>query len=91
MGHPYFFHCLDLTGGDDDSLHGNGLSYLSESVGTVFALPGESDIFLSVGTLLNNRSGPSSTADICRNLPHTNDTESQPTKNVLQLDNRQKP
>ena len=41
------------------------ISSLSESVGTVFALPGESDIFLSVGTLLNNRSGPSSTADIC--------------------------
>jgi hypothetical protein len=29
MGHPYFFHCLNLTGGDDDSLHGNGLSYLA--------------------------------------------------------------
>jgi len=80
MDHPYFFHCLDLTGGDDDSLHGNGLSYLSESVGTVFALPGDSGVFLSFGTPLNNRSGPSSTADICRNLPHTNDTESQPTK-----------
>jgi hypothetical protein len=80
MGHPYFFHCLDLTGGDDDSLHGNGLSSLSESVGTVFALPGESGVFLSGGTLLNNRSGPSSTADIGKNLPHTNDTESQLTK-----------
>ena len=80
MGQPSFFHCLDLTRVDDGSLHGNGPSSLSESVGTVFALPGESGVFLSVGTLLNNRSGPSSTADICRNLSHTNDTEYQLTK-----------
>ena len=65
MGHPYFFHCLDLTRGDDGSLNGNGLSFLSESVDTVFALPGDSGVFLSVGIPLNNRSGPSSTADIC--------------------------
>jgi hypothetical protein len=92
MGHPSFFHCLDLTRGDDGSLHGDGPSSLSASVGTVFALPGESDIFLNGGTPLNNRFGPSSTADICRNLSHTNDIEYQLTKkNDLQLANRQKP
>lgn len=82
MGHPSFFHCLDLTRGDDGSLHGDEPSSLSESVGTVFALPGESGVFLNVGTPLNNRSGPSSIADICRNLPHTNDTEYQLTKKM---------
>jgi len=82
IGHPSFFHCLGLTRGDDGSLHGDEPSSLSESVGTVFALPGESGISLNVGTPQNNRSGPSSTADICRNLPHTNDTEYQLTKKM---------
>jgi hypothetical protein len=80
MDQPYFFHCFHLSRGDDGSLHGNGLSSLAESVGTVFALPGGSGVFLSVGTPLNNKSGPSSTADIGKNLPHTNDTEAQLTK-----------
>jgi len=80
MGHPSFFHCLDLTRGDDGSLHGDETSSLSEFVGTVFALPGEPDVFLKVGTPQNNSSGLSSTADIYRNLTHTNDTEYQLTK-----------
>ena len=82
MGHPSFFHCLDLTRGDDGSLHGDERSSLSEFVGTVFALPGEPGLFLNVGTPQNNRSGPSSNADICRNLSHTNDTEYQLTKKM---------
>jgi len=82
MDHPSFFHCLDLTRGDDGSLNGDEPFSLSESVGTVFALPGESGVFLNGGTPLNNRSGPSSTADMCRNLPHTNDTEYQLTKKM---------
>jgi hypothetical protein len=82
MGHPSFFHCLDLTRDDGGSLPGDGPSSLSEFAGTVFALPGEHGLFLNGGILPNNSSGLSSTADICRNSPHTSDTGSQPTNNM---------
>jgi len=83
MDHPSFLLWLDLKRGDGGSLPGNGPFSLSESAGTVSALPGENGLFLNGGTSPNNTSGLSSTAGIRRNSPYTNDTGfQQPTNNM---------
>jgi len=72
MDHPSFFHSFCSTRDDGGFLPDSEPSSLSGSAGTVFALPGELDLFLNGGTLPNNKPGLSSTVDTRRNSSRTN-------------------
>jgi len=75
MDHPSFFHSFCSTRGDGGFLPDSAPSSLSGSAGTVSVLPGESGVSLNGGTLQNNKPALSSTADIRKNLPYTNDSK----------------
>jgi len=80
MDHPSFFLSSCSTHGDGGSLPDGAPSSLSDSAGTVSALPGEPDVSLSGGTPQNPACGgiPSSTPDIHRNSSRTNGNKPQP-------------
>jgi len=78
MDHPSFFHSFCSTRGDGGSPLADGLSSLSGSVGTVFALSGELVLFSNDGTPQNNKPALSSIVDIRRNSPYTSDNRPQP-------------
>jgi hypothetical protein len=78
MDHPSFFHSFCSTHGGGGSPLADGLSCLSESDGTVFALPDELGPFLNDGTPLDNRPDPSNIVDIHRTFCHTSGNKPQP-------------
>jgi len=75
MDHPSFFHSFCSIRADGGSLPNSVPSSLSGSAGTVSVLHGEPGVSLNGGTPPNNRPGLSSTVDIRKNVPCTNDNK----------------
>jgi hypothetical protein len=75
IDHPSFFHSFCPTRDGGGFLPADEPSSLSGSAGTVSALPGEPGVSLNGGTPRNNKPALSSTVDIRKNLPYTNDNK----------------